>query len=126
MRVPPRQGQPIFEENPNCVEGLTLTYTWSGADWCWNDAGIDDKVFCWDDVSIVLKVVGEDTMASQQRYNNLKEYEKDEFITLTCKVKGYKPTETKKKKVKAELTLDDIQLTVNEVLKALNVKILKD
>ena len=118
--------QPIFEPNPNCVDGLTLTYVWDGANFCWDGAHVDEKEFCWDDVSIVLKVVGEDAMASQQRYDNLKEYEKDEFITLTCKVKGYEPTTEKKKKVKADLNIEDIQLTVDEVLKGMNVKIVKD
>lgn len=118
--------QAFFPNNPNCIDGLELTYVWDGADFCWGDAHIDEKVFCWDDVSIILKVVGEDPIAIQKNYDSLTEYEKDEFITLTCKVKGYKPTTEKKKKVKADLKIDDILLTIDEVLKSMNIKILKD
>lgn len=114
-----------YNETQNCRDGDRVTYVWDGAGFCWSNARIENVVFCWSDVSFVLGI-GTDPIAAQKNYDALKERDKERFIELTCKVKGYPTTKTMKKKVKAELTVDDITMTVEEVLKSMNVQILKD
>lgn len=114
-----------YNQQDNCRDYNTLIYVWDSAPFCWSDARINNTVFCWSDVSFILGV-GEDQMYAEQNYENLKEAEKDIFITITCRVKGYDEAEETKKKVKAELTVRDITTTVREVRKSMNVTIKND
>lgn len=116
----------LYNWEENCKDGAVVTYIWEGSEFCWGDASIDNTVFCWGDVSFLLPFYDDATTSYDEQYEILTEEEKDKFVTLTCRVKGYPETKRMKRKVKTELSVEDIEFTVNEVLKRLNVTILKD
>ena len=89
---------------------------WEEVDLCWNEVNYD-----WDDVCLVQKIAGGGS-SYISTYQKLEKEEKEKFITLICKVKGYEQTKERKKKIKAKLTAKDIEFTVNEVLKSINIK----
>lgn len=129
------QNIPDITDERNCItdsstvtNGSVINYTWDGAVFCWDDASMYDKEFCWDDVRILYNVLpddgsGEDIMAIEENYRNLEEGDKKRFITLTCRVRGYPETTESKEKVEKSLTAKDIQFTIDEVFKAMKVKI---
>ena len=100
-------------EKNNCVDVVDLVYTWNGANLCWNN-----NPYCWDDVRIIGYFAdgGADV---EELFDQLSKKDKDRFITLVCKVHGYKETITQKKIVEKQLTAKQIQLTVNEIKKQL-------
>jgi hypothetical protein len=58
-----------------------------------------------------------------ENYNNLSKEKKDIFIKLTVMIKGEEYTQTKKKIKKRKMTVEDIELVVNTVLKEVRVQL---
>lgn len=120
------------------IEGYSI---WDGTssvsedeklDVCWGDQTDivwSNNPYCWDDVFLVKKILegaGGDPSQFLPVFHQLEPEEKEQFITLVCKVGGYNKTkETKKKPTPQTITAKQIELTVNEVLKNINIEILK-
>lgn len=113
-----------YNREENCLVGNTIVYTWGGSHFCWSDASLGSKVFCWSDVQLMQKFGV--NIPEEQQYEELTEKERDRFVTLTCRVKGYPETKEMKRQVETDMTVSDIRMTVNEVLKRVNVTLLKD
>jgi len=111
-----------YQVDKNCVEDVfDLFYTWNGSNWCWDESIVDERTFCWDDVNLIMKISGNGIPSYRKRINSLKKEEKDRFITLVCKVKGYSESREQKMKVEVNLTVDDIKLTIDEVMKSIKI-----
>jgi len=99
---------------------------------CWNDPSDivwSENPYCWEDVFLVEKILGGSSGNFNEfipTFHKLKPEEKEKFITLVCKVEGYNQSkQTKKKTTSKNITAKQIQFTINEVLKNINVEILK-
>lgn len=101
----------------NCIEGKFGIYTWDGADFCY-----DENPFCWDEVRFALRLGGRGKKWGWHRtYDELKEKEKEQLVTLVCKVAGYEETKETKKKIQANLTAEHMKMVVMEVLRRANI-----
>ena len=98
-------------------------YTWDGADILWND-----NPYTWDDVCLVIKLVG--GSGDDPSLYNLTKEEQTKFIKLYFKVKRqtepdswYKMRNMDSMEVEledVEITADDIRMVVKNVL---NIKV---
>lgn len=119
------------------IEGYTI---WDGVsqidesnklDVCWGDSTDivwDHNPYCWDDVFLVKELLdgaGGDPSHFIPIFQDFPEEKKDQFITLVCKVHGYGETKETKQKLKSSITAKQIELTVNEVIKSVDLKIIK-
>lgn len=97
----------------NCREGDEIIFTWDGTDFCW-----DQNHYCWDDVRLLQRLTG----GYFQEYKKLEKKEKDRFITLVCRVEGYIPTEKTKKVIEANMTAEQVKITVDTILANIKIK----
>ena len=101
----------------NCREGDEIIFTWDGADFCW-----DDNPYCWDDVRLLQQIK---TGGYFREYEKLPEEKKERFIILVCKVEGYIPTEERKKVIEANMTAEQVKITVDNILANIKIKNIK-
>ena len=83
---------------------------------CWND-----NIFCWEDVCLVLKVVGSGPTflpyEIEQNYQKLNEKDKKKFISLILEIKGEKDIFKEKREIKnMKVTVKDIKLVAKAIL----------
>lgn len=98
----------------------------------WNDAHIvwSNNDYTWDDVKLVeevIEAVGKVILGSQQRLDNWV-YEHPEksknLIRLICKIKDKTITKTKIKNENIKISVEDVDLLREEILKVTVEKIL--
>lgn len=116
-------------EGYNIWNGTDILTELDKRDVCWGEPAEivwSSNPYCWDDVFLVQKAAkGVDIYGGwKPSYDHLTDKEQDRFITLVCRVEGYKTTKENKKKIKANLTTNQIKLTVEEVLKT-QLKLIK-
>ena len=94
-------------------------FDWIEADFAWNL-----NEYTWNEVCLAIEVAFGGGGGVLGAYENLPKEKKEQFITLILKVKG--ETIEEKKKIKDfKVTANDINLTITEVLKTVNVNVEK-
>ena len=106
-----------YYDSVGCDEGDNVkSFAWDNGGICWNE-----NPFCWDDVTIVVELVGGKVIKTDEgwlgAYEKLDEPKKKRFITLVGKVKGETDIFKDRKQVKdIKVSVKDIKLTVEAVL----------
>lgn len=116
-----------YQDNPDFSElfnppNYTQCIAWDDtANICW-----DDNPFTWDEVCLVLELASGGAVNTQRAYEEWAEEKKRQFITVYVKVKGddqhiytHEHSETHEKITTSNVTIQDIELVVERVLRPL-------
>ena len=101
---------------------VRVPFKWSNANFAWETNPFPNQSknpFTWDDVALLQEIA-----AAGHKYDEvLKDKKKKKrFITLLCKVKGYDKYKETKEVKDYQITIEDVELVLKEVLNV-NIKV---
>lgn len=99
-----------------------IPFKWNNANFAWETNPFPNQSrnpFTWDDVALLQEIA-----AAGHKYDEvLKDKKKKKrFITLLCKVKGYDKYKETKEVKDYQITIEDVELVLKEVLNV-NIKV---
>jgi len=104
---------------------VRVPFKWNNANFAWETNPFPNQSrnpFTWDDVALLLEIAAA-VQGGHKHDGVLKdEKKKKRFITLLCKVKGYDKYKETKEVKDYQITIEDVELVLKEVLNV-NIKV---
>lgn len=99
-----------------------VPFKWNNANFAWETNPFPNQSsnpFTWDDVALLQEIA-----AAGHKYDEVfkDQKKKKRFITLLCKVKGYDKYKETKEVKDYQITIEDVELVLKEVLNV-NIKV---